>query len=128
MITEMESAMGSSMAARPQERRRSKRYGFRAEAKVVDTKSGMTLPGRTSDLSCGGCYVDTINPFPENTLVSVRLEKWERSFEAQAKVVYAAVGMGMGLMFVSVDPKQRLIMDWWMSELGLQQPCEFEAA
>jgi PilZ domain len=128
MIVTMESTTQSSAPVNPMERRHNKRYTFRAEAKVVEMESGMTLPGRTADLSCGGCYVDTINPYPAGTMVNVKLENWDRSFEAQAKVVYAAMGLGMGLMFVAVDPKHRSTMEWWMAELGQRQSCEFAAA
>ena len=105
------------------DRRRNPRYEFAAEVEVVDTEAGMAVRGRTADLSHGGCYVDTMNPLPPNTLVKLRLRKWDQSFEAQAKVVYSATGLGMGLMFVGVDPKQQWTVDSWIKELGRQQPC-----
>jgi PilZ domain len=118
MINTAESAIGSSVEARPLERRRNTRYAFIADVEVLEPNSGIAIPGRTADLSRGGCYVDTVNPFPADTVVKLRLTKWDRSFEAQAKVVYSVVGMGMGLMFVAVDREQRWTMEIWMAELG----------
>jgi len=126
MINIAESAAGSSAEARPHERRRSPRYAFIADVEVLEPNSGIAILGRTADLSRGGCYVDTINPFPADTVVKLRLTKWHRSLEAQAKVVYSAVGMGMGLMFVAADPEQRWTMESWMNELG-RQPREERA-
>jgi PilZ domain len=120
MINTVESTIADSTEARPLERRRNPRYPFIADVQVLVPNSGIAVPGRTADLSSGGCYVDTINPLPPDTLVKVRLSKWDRSFEAQAKVVYSAVGMGMGLMFVAVDLEQRQTMESWMGELGRQ--------
>src|SRR5712664_4253192 len=51
-------------------------------------------------------YVDTINPFPLGAIVKVRLTQEKNFFEGQAKVVYAQVGMGMGLFFTSAKPEQ----------------------
>lgn len=124
MINTTQSGIASSTEAKPLERRRNTRYAFTADVELLEPNSGIAIPGRTADLSRGGCYVDTINPFPADTVVKLRLTKWDRSFEAQAKVVYSAAGMGMGLMFVTVDREQRLTMECWIAELGRRQPCE----
>jgi hypothetical protein len=118
MINTAEGAISDSAEAGPVERRRNTRYAFIAEVELLEPNSGMAIKGRTADLSYGGCYVDTINPFPPDTTVKLRLRKSDRSFEAQAKVVYSTVGMGMGLMFAAVDREQRQTMECWINELG----------
>jgi hypothetical protein len=76
------------------------------------------MNARTSDIGRGGCYVDTLNPFPVGATVKVRLTKDNQSFVAQGKVAYAAPGLGMGLMFTSADPEQLWTLQRWITELG----------
>jgi len=114
------------------ERRRHSRYPFTATAEIVEAKSQMRVQGRTSDLSLGGCYVDTMNSFPVGSIVKMRLTREARTFEAQAEVVYSLLGMGIGLKFTEVDPEQFRIVEKWLAELSgemlpepeLQQPSD----
>src|SRR5450432_1170190 len=69
------------------ERRRDLRYPFTAAVEAVEPKSQTKLNARTSDISLGGCYVDTINPFPVSSVIKIRLIKDGVTFEADAKVV-----------------------------------------
>lgn len=47
-----------------------------------------------------------------------RITSEKRSFEAHAVVVYFKTGMGMGLVFTTVEPEQLLILDRWLAELS----------
>jgi PilZ domain len=114
----------SSNEARPNERRRNPRFAFIAEVQVLEPRWKTAITARTSDLSLGGCYVDTINPFPPSTLVNLRLRKWDRTFDAQAMVIYSTPGMGMGMEFLAVNQEQREVLEGWIRELGLQQRGE----
>lgn len=100
------------------ERRRSIRYAFSVAAEVTEAQTKARIIGRSADLGMGGCYVDTINPFPQGTAVHLRLMDTGRTFDSQAVVVFAVVGMGMGLAFVNVAPDQRLVLQGWVSELS----------
>jgi hypothetical protein len=84
----------------------------------VELKSHARIQARTSDLSLGGCYVDTTSPFPTDTTVKVRLVKENQSLQAEGKVVYSLSGMGMGIMFTNVDAEQRKVLDRWIGELS----------
>jgi PilZ domain-containing protein len=106
--------------ASPAERRRNLRFPFSAAVEVVETKSGTQLIGRTSDLGLGGCYIDTLSPLPVGTEAKVRILRDNESFEAQARVVYSSIGMGMGLAFVSAQPKQIRIFQRWLQEFSGQ--------
>jgi hypothetical protein len=106
-----------------QERRQHTRYPFTATVEAVDTASETRIQGRTSDLSRGGCYVDTISSFPAGSTVKIRLTKENRSFDAQAEVVYSMTGMGMGVRFTEVGPDQLSTVEKWLGELsGELQP------
>jgi hypothetical protein len=118
MLDDRKKFAHASVASVPAERRNHPRYPCTAAAEVVDTQSGARISGRTSDISKGGCYVDALNPFPVGTVVKIRLTKDEQTFVAQAKVAYAAVGLGMGLMFTSAEPEQQWVLERWLAELG----------
>jgi hypothetical protein len=107
------------------ERRRNLRFAFTATLEAIENKTGTKVVGRTSDLSLGGCYVDTLSPFPMGTEAIVRIQKGNVTFEAQAKVIFSANGMGMGLAFVSAQPKQVRIFQRWLLEISGQSiPAE----
>lgn len=110
----------------PSERRRSPRYPFTASAEVIEIKTLTRVIGRTSDLAHGGCFVDVISPFPEGTAVKVRLSLEQRTFEAQAKVVYSQNGMGMGIAFLSAPAEQVKLLDSWLAKLSGTEPADAE--
>jgi len=109
----------------PAERRRNLRFPFTATVEATETKSGAKITGRTSDLGLGGCYVDTLSPFPVGTEAKIRILREKETFEAQVKVVYSLIGMGMGLAFVSAQAKQIRLFQRWLLELsGKSVPVE----
>jgi hypothetical protein len=104
----------------PAERRHHLRFPFSATVEAVETKSGTKVTGRTSDLGLGGCYVDTLSPFPVGTEAKIRILRENETFEAQARVVYSLIGMGMGLAFISAQPKQVRLFQRWLQEISGQ--------
>jgi hypothetical protein len=100
------------------ERRRHSRFPLTASIKVIESKSGVGITGRTNDLGLGGCYVDCMNSFPVGADVLVRIMRGEDLFETQAKVAYSQIGMGMGLEFVSTVPAHRQLLQKWLSEIS----------
>jgi hypothetical protein len=106
------------VAYKPAERRRHSRYPFTATLEAFEPTSQARIQGRTADLSEGGCYVDTMSPFPPGTSVRVRVSREKRTFESQATVVYAVSGMGMGLRFEAIEPQQLASLNRWLGELN----------
>ena len=45
----------------------------------------------------------------------------------QAKVIYAQVGMGMGLFFTAAEPEQLWVLEKWLGELSGQLPRHRDA-
>jgi PilZ domain len=123
MMSATEIRTGNSAGPKRIERRRNPRYPFIADVEIVDVESGMAMTGHTSDFSHGGCYVDMFSPMPKNTIVKVRLTKWQQTLETQARVVYSSVGMGMGLMFGVLDPAQRGIVESWLTRVCGARVC-----
>lgn len=111
----------------PVERRRNLRFPFSAALEAVENKSGTKIVGRTSDLGMGGCYVDTLSPFPVGTEAKIRILWNNESFDAQARVVYSMMGMGMGLAFLSAQPKQVRLFQRWVQEIS-GQPTDAQEA
>jgi hypothetical protein len=91
-----------------------------ASAEVTDLRTGALLSARISELGVGGCYVDALNPFPEGTLVSLRILRDHGVFETKAKVVYCDSRFGMGLAFLEMAADQRSRLEAWLAEIVSQ--------
>jgi hypothetical protein len=96
------------------------RYPFIADAELLDESSGARMSSRTSDLSLNGCYVDTINPLPDGTLVHLRIFTETHAFEAPATVVHSQAFLGMGVKFREVQPESVEILRLWLPEAAEQ--------
>jgi hypothetical protein len=88
-----------------------------ASVEVIDLHSGTRLSARISELSVGGCYVDALTPFPEGTLVRLRIVRDQGAFESNGKVVYTHANFGMGVAFIDVKSDQRSIPEGWIAEI-----------
>jgi DNA-binding response OmpR family regulator len=62
---------------------------------------------KLSDLSLGGCYVETDSPFPERALVDLCLKTEEMAVHTEGVVRVTHPGYGMGVEFPSRTPEQR---------------------
>lgn len=100
------------------ERRNNPRYPFTATCDATEPKSHAKIIGRTSDLGRGGCYIDTIGPFPSGTILVVRINREHETLTMEGKVAFAQPGMGMGVSFTKAEPDQQLVLDRWIGELS----------
>jgi DNA-binding response OmpR family regulator len=62
---------------------------------------------KLTDLSLGGCYVETESPFPERTLVDLCLKSGQLSVHTEGMVRVSHPGHGMGVEFPSRTAEQR---------------------
>lgn len=106
------------------ERRRGRRFAVSASAEMMELRTRTQLAGRASDLGTGGCYVDTVTPFPVGTSLMVTLKSENHVLRAQADVIYAHTGMGMGLAFTALAADQRGNLAAWLQELNGETPKE----
>jgi hypothetical protein len=116
-----------SVVVAPQKQRTYPRYQFTGAAEALDQDHRARMNARVSDLGKGGCYVDTFSPFPLKTGVKIRITRDKISFEAEARVVYSKIGMGMGLEFTVIDPKQMGVLDKWLAELSGSAPMDLSS-
>jgi hypothetical protein len=100
------------------DRRGHPRYPVSASAEVLEPRTHTRITGRATDLGLGGCYVDTLSPFPVGTSVHMRMFTERHSFQTQATVSYALTSMGMGLAFIKIAPDQAAVMREWVAELS----------
>ena len=107
---------------KPANRRAVLRCSFVASAEVTELSSGSSakLSARISELGLGGCYIDTLCPFPEGTAVHLRIVRNDGAFESSARVAYSDPSAGMGLAFTDMTPNQRSILENWLIELVTQ--------
>lgn len=92
------------------------RYTFVAVTKVIESASQACIVGRTGELSSKGCYVDTLNPLPPGTIVNLVISRDRGSFATRGKVIYIHEGIGMGVLFLDMDPDQTKILSDWLAE------------
>jgi PilZ domain len=108
---------GKSTGTSEAERRSDDRHTFTASAEVVELSSGAKFSTRTTDLGPGGCFVDTMVPFPVGASVRVTVHKGKTQLDTGGLVVYSQAGLGMGIAFENMEPQQREALDTWLTEL-----------
>ena len=106
------------MGSQNSERREVPRYPFVASAEQIDVNTGTQLSARASELSLKGCYLDTLNPFPQGTQIRLVIFHCDASFTALARVIYSLRNLGMGVLFKSVEPEQLETLRTWLAELN----------
>src|ERR1700733_8438077 len=106
------------LPAERSEMRSCPRYPFSPSVEAIDVEANTRILGRLSDISRNGCYIDTINPFAKNAVVTLTITKDDHCFKTQSKVVYSKNGMGMGLLFTTADAEQLRVLGLWLGELA----------
>lgn len=99
-------------------KRANPRFSFVANAEATALWDGTRIVARVSELSARGCYVDTIDPFPIGTAVSLRIRYGSSTCEVPGKVAYTHSACGMGVVFDALAAEQRSAIDSWLSELA----------
>jgi hypothetical protein len=99
------------------DRRDSARYPLILIAEITEIVSGTKSMARTADVSRTGCYLDTLKPAPKGAQIQLRLMRGDEVFQAQALVMYASPGLGMGVRFNEQMLKSQLdTLDRWLME------------
>ncbi len=81
---------------------------LKAAATTAGAGSNETVPHcKLTDLSLGGCYVETDAPFPERALVDLCLKTDKMEVHTEGMVRVAHPGHGMGVEFPSRTAEQR---------------------
>jgi hypothetical protein len=121
-----DSSSGPKVATEAAERRGTARMQFTATAEVIELVSGARFSTRTTDLGPGGCFVDTMLPFPVGSCVRIALQKGKAKFETGGSVVYSQTGLGMGIAFSDLNPEQQVELDTWLGEVAADKTVALE--
>src|ERR1700728_4224005 len=82
--------------------------GMKAGASIAAARRKQRAPHcKLTDLSLGGCYVQTDAPFPERALIDLCLKTEELEVHTEGMVRVAHPGHGMGVEFPSRTAEQR---------------------
>jgi CheY-like chemotaxis protein len=85
-------------------------------------RAGSSVPNRCnlSDISVGGCYVETTEPFPSGTAVNIVVRTRDMKLSVQGTVQVMHPGYGMGVKFSIKTPDQqehvRQLIAWQATE------------
>ena len=74
---------------------------------LVPDESDPVAQCKLTDLSLGGCYVETISPFPEQALIDLGLKAADMEIHIAGVVRVMHPGVGMGIEFPSRTETQR---------------------
>jgi CheY-like chemotaxis protein len=76
-------------------------------AELPPEDSELVSQCRLTDLSLGGCYVETESPFPEQSGITLRLKADDVEVQAEGVVRVMHPSSGMGIEFAARTPEQR---------------------
>ena len=87
-----------------QERRGNPRIKVRAPVELHTEESTSPIRGATTDLSIGGCYIDTFFPFPVGTTIELKLQL-DDTLLVLGAVVTCDPQVGNGIQFTRMLPE-----------------------
>jgi len=90
---------------------------FVAGIDLTDLESEKHLAAHIKDLNLLGCYVETVSPFPEGTKLRLNISHAGMNFIAVGKVAYSRPNSGMGIVFITIEPKSQEVLDLWLANL-----------
>jgi hypothetical protein len=90
------------------------RFSFNADAEIApETSPKAIVPGRVTELSLMGCFVETSASFELQQTVLLKIHHSGESFEAETIVLYVRPS-GLGLVFRQVKPRFREVLQNWI--------------
>jgi len=90
----------------PPDRRGYRRLKVSVPVELNLEGSETPIRGATSDLSAGGCYIETMFPFPSGTVLDMKLQL-ENTLLVAATVVTCDPQVGNGIQFTRMLPEDR---------------------
>jgi CheY-like chemotaxis protein len=92
----------------PEELRRTLKSWVAANARGLPTPDSEAIPHcKLTDLSLGGCYVQTESPFPERSGITLCLKAEDIEVDAEGMVRVMHPGCGMGIEFASKTAEEK---------------------
>jgi len=88
-------------------RRRFQRLKLRVPLEIHVETSAAPMRLATSDLSLGGCYIETIFPFPIGTVLDLRMNINDATLPIEATVATSDPQVGNGITFMKMLPEDQ---------------------
>jgi c-di-GMP-binding flagellar brake protein YcgR len=98
---------GLGLSASSSNRRIQSRHACRLSADVFRVDEGVPNRCTLSDISTGGCYVETQSPFPAHTVVDIVVRTQDMKLRVRGAVQVVHPGFGMGVQFSLHTPAER---------------------
>src|SRR5690348_12367597 len=86
------------------EKRRAPRVSWFVEGKIFCVDQDLHWNVRLTDISEGGCFVDTIVPLASGTRVLVKINDGNTRLEIPGNVLYDQTGIGSAIQFEPLEP------------------------
>jgi len=102
------------------ERRKNPRFKVSVPVEIHTEASTAPLHCATSDLSFGGCYVESMYPFPAGTCLDLKLEA-SGTLLISAIVVTCDPQFGNGIQFVRMLPEDRAALIKFLDTVAKQE-------
>ena len=93
------------------------RYLFAVRTVIIEPSTRAEQSTRASDISLNGCYLQSFDQFPPNTVIRVRIEQGEQIVEIWSCVPYVQEGLGTGIAFSEYPAEQRLTTQSWIANV-----------
>ena len=92
--------------------RRAARLNCKGGARVQEVGKPAGQFATLTDISTGGCYIETVSPLPPNTILDVCLDMNDIRVESRAvvKIMHPNVGMGIEFRDLRADQRSKLQM------------------
>jgi ABC-type Na+ transport system ATPase subunit NatA len=88
-----------------------------ASVDLTDLQSEKHIAAHIKNLNLLGCFVETVIPFSEGTKVRLKISHAGANFSAIGKVAYSQPNSGMGIAFITIEPRSQEILDLWLANL-----------
>jgi hypothetical protein len=98
------SGYGTAASWKGQDGRQFARHACRIEAQVYLDNDSTEIPGKITDISLGGCYLEMLSPLPVGTMIRIALNPGDAALNLAGKVRSSQTGFGMGVSFTGMGP------------------------
>jgi len=107
------------------ERREHQRFKLSVPVEICSESADTPLRGATSDLSLGGCYVESIFPFPIGTHLELKLQL-EDTLLILATAVTCDAQVGNGIRFDKILPEDLEQLETFLKSVAEKEAAEME--
>lgn len=74
--------------------------------------------GTLTDISLGGCYIQTFSPLPPGTHLAMKVQTKFNEFHCAGNVQASHPGVGMGIQFTDFEQGQRPLLEALIKHLA----------